>query len=132
MNDKTGEYLYYTLSLKAEPAGVLDCIALQAPLRQLTSHTLPLSNPLPISVTFAAAVNNPEVNVPSSLTVDANSRAELPIEWRPLLPKEMTSLLTLQSAEVRANLRLTRAHAFSATLSGVGDSRAPTARQLHV
>ena len=46
VNDKTGEYLYYTLSLKAEPAGVLDCIALQAPLRQLTSHTLPLSAPL--------------------------------------------------------------------------------------
>jgi len=102
INDKTGEYLFYTLTLKTEPAGTLDSIALHAPLRQLTSHNLPLANPLDTPVTFTAAVNNGEVSVPSSLTVEANSKAELPIEWRPLLPKETTSQLTLQSAELGA------------------------------
>ena len=49
---------------------------------------LPLANPLDTPVTFAAAINNPEVSVPASLTVEAHSKAdELPIEWRPLLPK---------------------------------------------
>ena len=57
INDKTGEYLFYKLDLKAEPAGVLDSIALQAPLRQLTSHLLPVSNPLATAVTFTAAVS---------------------------------------------------------------------------
>jgi len=100
VNDKTGEYLFYTLALKTEPAGTLDAISMQAPLRQLTSHMLPLTNPLDAPVTFTAAVNNPEVTVPPSLTVEANSKAELPIEWRPLLPKETTSQLTLTSAEL--------------------------------
>jgi len=100
INDKTGEYLFYKLDLKAEPAGVLDSIALQAPLRQLTSHMLPVSNPLATAVTCTAAVNNPEVTVPASISVEPNSKAELPIEWRPLLTKETTSQLTLQSAEL--------------------------------
>ena len=132
INDKTGEYIYYKLSLKAEAAGVLDSIALQAPLRQLTSHMLPLSNPLPTPVTFTASVNNPEVSVPPSLTVDANSKAELPIEWRPLLPKETTSQLTLQSAEVRPMPPLIAPHQIAiisnATLAPYAPSRTSRAR----
>ena len=132
INDKTGEYIYYKLSLKAEAAGVLDSIALQAPLRQLTSHMLPLSNPLPTPVTFTASVNNPEVSVPPSLTVDANSKAELPIEWRPLLPKETTSQLTLQSAEVRPMPPLIAPHQIAiisnAALAPYAPSRTSRAR----
>ena len=100
INDKTGEYVYYKLALKAEAPGVLDSIALQAPLRQLTSHMLPVVNPLPTPATFTVAVNNAEVTVPTSLTVDAHSKSTLAIEWRPLLPKEATSQLSLQSPEV--------------------------------
>jgi hydrocephalus-inducing protein len=79
---------------------VLDSIAMQAPLRQLTSHMLPLHNPLDAPVTFTASVNNAEVTVAPSITVDAGGKAELPIEWRPLLPKETTSQLSLASAEL--------------------------------
>jgi len=100
INDKTGEYLFYTVSLKAEAAGVLQAIAMQAPLRQLTSHMLPLHNPLDVPVTYTASVANAEVSVAAELTVEPNGKAELPIEWRPLLPKETTSQLQLTSAEL--------------------------------
>ena len=38
------------------------------------------------------------------LSPSAESKADLPIEWRPLLPKETTSQLTLQSAELGSYL----------------------------
>jgi len=104
INDKTGEYLFYTLSLKAETAGVLQTISMQAPLRQLTSHMLPLHNLLDVPTTFSASVNNGEVSVPGSITVEAGAKAELPIEWRPLLLKETTSQLSLNSPELGAFL----------------------------
>jgi len=100
INDRTGEYLFYTLSLKAEAAGVLQTIPMQAPLRQLTTHMQPVTNPLDVPVTFTASVNNAEVNVPASVTVEPNTKGEVPIEWRPLLPKETTSQLTLASSEL--------------------------------
>jgi len=100
INDKTGEYLFYTLSLTAQAAGVLQRIPMQAPLRQLSTHMLPLHNPLADPVAFTASVANPEVAVPPSFTVQPNGKAEFPIQWRPLLPKETVSQLTLTSAEL--------------------------------
>ena len=57
--------------------------AMQAPLRQLTSHMLPLVNPLDTPVTFTAAVNNAEVSVKPTVEVAPNAKVELPIEWWP-------------------------------------------------
>ena len=51
-------------------------------------------------MTFSASVNNAEVSVAASVTVEPGAKAELPIEWRPLLPKETTSQLSLTSAEL--------------------------------
>ena len=102
INERTDEYLYYKLELKAEAPGTLQTIELQAPLRQLCQHALPLVNPLDTEVSFTAAANNAEVVVPATLVVPANGKAELPIEWRPLLPKDSTSTLTITSAELGA------------------------------
>ena len=101
-NEKTGEFIFYKLQLKADAAGVLETIDIQAPLRQLSHRPLPLSNPLDVPVTFSATVNNAEVVVPSSLTIEPGGKSELPIEWRPLLPRETTSQLKLDSAELGA------------------------------
>ena len=62
-------------------------IEMQAPLRQLSRHLLPLRNPLEAEVAFSASVDRADVSVPASLVVPAGGRAELPIEWRPLLPQ---------------------------------------------
>lgn len=100
INEKSGEYLFFKITLKAQAAGVLRLISMQAPLRQLSRHTLPLTNPLEVPVTFAASINNAEVAVPSAFTVEAKKKAELTIEWRPLLPRELVSQLSLTSAEL--------------------------------
>ncbi len=75
----------------------LQTIAMQAPLRQLSRHALPLSNPLDEPITFVSSVNNAEVSVPREFTLQPNSKADFEIEWRPLLPRESTSQLTLSS-----------------------------------
>ena len=101
INERTDEYLFYKLELKAEAPGTLQTIELQAPLRQLSRQMLPLTNPLEAEVSFTASVDNAEVSVPATLVVPANNEAE-PIEWRPLLPKDSTSTLTIPSAGLGA------------------------------
>jgi len=100
LNEKTSEYLFYQLSLKAQPADVLQTIDMQAPLRQLTTHDLQLANPLGVPASFTATVDNAEVSIPASITVPAQGQDVLRIEWRPLLPRETTSRLTLTSPEL--------------------------------
>ena len=100
VNEKTGEFLFYKVAVTATAAGALDTIEMQAPLRQLSRHQLPLTNPLDTDVAFTAACDHSEVSVPAQLVLPASGRAELPIEWRPLLPRDAKSRLTLQSAEL--------------------------------
>ena len=104
INEKSGEFLFFKLSVTGTAAGSLELIEMQAPLRQLSRHMLPLTNPLEADVSFTAAVDRADVSVPATLVVPAHGRAELPIEWRPLLPKDGTAKLTLQSAELGAFL----------------------------
>ena len=104
INEKSGEFLFFKLSVTGTAAGSLELINMQAPLRQLSRHMLPLTNPLEADVSFTAAVDRADVSVPATLVVPAHGRAELPIEWRPLLPKDGTAKLTLQSAELGAFL----------------------------
>ena len=87
LNEKSGEFLFYKLALTGSAAGALERIEMQAPLRQLSRHLLPLRNPLEAEVAFSASVDRADVSVPASLVVPAGGRAELPIEWRPLLPQ---------------------------------------------
>ena len=89
INDKNGEYLFYKLSLTTTSSGVLDTISMQAPLRQLTSHALPLTNPLDVPVSFTATVNSTEVTVAPSVEVPAKGKVEF-LDERPL-PQETTS-----------------------------------------
>lgn len=100
INEKTGEFLFYELALKAEAAGVLDTVEMHAPLRQLTTHELLLTNPLATEATFSVACDNAEVVVPATLTLPPNASDALRLEWRPLLPREKTSRLTLTSPEL--------------------------------
>ena len=65
---------------------------------------LPLSNPLGADVSFTAAVDRADVTVPATLVVPAGGRAELPIEWRPLLPKDGAATLTLRQGSGEGTL----------------------------
>lgn len=100
INEKTNEYLYYKLTLKAEAPVTLETVEIQAPLRQLTSREVAITNPLDVAVTFTAGVNNAEVTTPSSFTLPPRGRGEVTLEWRPLLLKDKVSQLTLTSVEL--------------------------------
>jgi hydrocephalus-inducing protein len=100
INEKTGEYLFYTLELKAEAAGVLKTLEMNAPLRQLCTQPLPLSNPLDVEAKFTTQCDNAEVTLPPQLVVAPHGSADLRLEWRPLMMREVTSRLTLTSAEL--------------------------------
>ena len=52
LNEKSGEFLFYKLALTGSAAGALERIEMQAPLRQLSRHLLPLRNPLEAEVSF--------------------------------------------------------------------------------
>eukprot|EP00965_Chrysotila_dentata_P045391 1508029-Pleurochrysis_carterae.AAC.3 len=104
VNEKTGEYLWYQLNLKAEAPAVLKTIELQAPLRQLTTYDLHLANPLETPVTFKPSVDNKEVILPEQITVEPHGQGTFRIEWRPLLPSDKKSRLSVSSPELGAFL----------------------------
>jgi len=97
INEKTGEYLFHKLHVKAEAAGVLETIEMRAPLRQLTMHDLPLANPLDEDTEFNLSVDNSEVACPTSVLVRAKAKGTAHIEWRPLLNREQRCRLKVES-----------------------------------
>ena len=64
---------------------MLETIEMRVPLRQLTTHDLPLVNPLDVEATFTLSVDNAEVACPKSVTVPARGKGVAKVEWRPLL-----------------------------------------------
>lgn len=72
-NEVTSEFLYYTVSFKVIPSGVIKTIEMVTPIRQSVSASIKLENPLPYSVTFSTECRVPDVSLPSQFVVPANS-----------------------------------------------------------
>lgn len=91
-NEVTSEFLYYTVSFKVIPSGVIKTIEMVTPIRQSVSASIKLENPLPYSVTFSTECRVPDVSLPSQFVVPANSevrprRARVPgIQMQALAP----------------------------------------------
>jgi hydrocephalus-inducing protein len=108
-NPKSGEYCAFELSFKAIAAGVLDTIALQAPVRQTVTQTVTLENPLPQSVQFSMTTAYtdgtegacPEIHGPAHFRVPGRSTAfEYTFEFLPLLVRDTAVRLTFSSSEL--------------------------------
>ena len=76
-NEQSGEYQFYEVQLRSTKPGVISTIDLSTPVRQSVPHIIRLDNPLSYPVTFNAACNIPEVLMPSSLSVPAQSQVRL-------------------------------------------------------
>jgi P pilus assembly chaperone PapD len=100
LNEKTGEYIFHKLNIKAEAAGVLDTIEMRAPLRQLTTHDLVLSNPLDQDAVFNVSVDSSEVSCPASVTLPAHGNGLVKVEWRPLLTRDQKCRLKVESPQL--------------------------------
>ncbi|XP_049339422.1 hydrocephalus-inducing protein homolog isoform X2 [Astyanax mexicanus] len=99
-NEVTGEYLFYNLSFKATPPGVMSTVEMVASVRQTTSACVEVENPLPTNVVFSVECRSPDISVQSQLSVSALSKDTLKLQYQPLCIGESTTRLTLQNSEL--------------------------------
>lgn len=68
-NEQSGEYLFYYVTFKAVPPGVMATIDLSTPIRKSTSHVVTLHNPLSTPVTFNSQCSVADIQLPPNFTV---------------------------------------------------------------
>ena len=73
-NEQTGEYQFYHVHFKSTQPGVMGTIELTTPVRKSASHTITIDNPFPTSVTMNTTVNVPDITIPNSFLIGAESQ----------------------------------------------------------
>ncbi|XP_064239335.1 hydrocephalus-inducing protein homolog [Aotus nancymaae] len=99
-NEVTNEFLYYTVSFRVIPSGIIKTIEMVTPVRQITSTSIKLENPLPYSVTFSMECRIPDIALPSQFVVPPNSEGTFSFEFQPLKAGETFGRLTLHSTDL--------------------------------
>ncbi|XP_032469168.1 hydrocephalus-inducing protein homolog [Phocoena sinus] len=99
-NDVTNEFLYYMVSFKVLPSGIIKTIEMVSPVRQSTSASIKVENPLPYSVTFSTECRVPDISLPSQFVVPANSEGTFSFEFQPLKAGETFGKLTLHNSDL--------------------------------
>ncbi|XP_054934790.1 hydrocephalus-inducing protein homolog [Physeter macrocephalus] len=99
-NEVTNEFLYYTVSFRAIPSGIIKTIEMVSPVRQRTSASIKVENPLPYSVTFSTECRVPDISLPSQFVVPANSEGTFSFEFQPLKAGETFGKLTLHNSDL--------------------------------
>ena len=74
MIEQTGEYMFYNVSFKSTPSGIMDTIELSTQVRRSVSHDIVITNPLNSQVTFSASTTIPEISLPSNFVVGPDSK----------------------------------------------------------
>ncbi|CAO2609942.1 Hydrocephalus-inducing protein [Lemmus lemmus] len=99
-NEVTNEFLYYTVSFRVIPSGIIKTIHMTSPVRQSASASIKLENPLPYSVTFSTECKLNDINLPSQFAVPANSEGTFSFEFQPLKAGETFGRLTLHNSDL--------------------------------
>ncbi|XP_045149859.1 hydrocephalus-inducing protein homolog [Echinops telfairi] len=99
-NETTNEFLFYTVSFRVIPSGAIKAIEMTSTVRQSTSATIKLENPLPYSVTFSTECRITEISLPSQFAVPANSEGMFSFEFQPLKAGETFGKLSLHNSEL--------------------------------
>ena len=76
-NELSGEYLFYYVTFKATPPGVMAAIELSTPVRQSTSHLVTLHNPLTSPVSFSSQCSVADIQLPPNFTVPPSSEVSV-------------------------------------------------------
>lgn len=74
MVEQTGEYMFYNVTFKSTPSGIMDTIELSTQVRRSISHDIVITNPLNSNVTFSASTTIPEISLPSNFVVGPDSK----------------------------------------------------------
>ncbi|CAB3998552.1 Hypothetical predicted protein [Paramuricea clavata] len=99
-NEQTSEYLFYYVTFKATPPGIISTIDLTTPVRQSASHVISLYNPLTVQVNFSTASTLSDILLPPNFTVPPQSEGSFTFDYLPLKSGEVTGRLTLSSSEL--------------------------------
>ncbi|KAM5208569.1 hydrocephalus-inducing protein homolog isoform 3-T4 [Hipposideros larvatus] len=99
-NEMTNEFLYYMVSFRVIPSGVIKAIEMASPVRQSASATIKVENPLPYLVTFATECRVPDISLPSQFVVPANSEGTFSLEFQPLRAGETFGKLVLYNSDL--------------------------------
>ncbi|XP_073911808.1 hydrocephalus-inducing protein homolog [Castor canadensis] len=99
-NEVTNEFLFYMVSFRVTPSGIIKTIEMTSPIRQSTSASIKVENPLPYSVTFSTECRVSDISLPSQFAVPANSEGTFSFEFQPLKAGETFGRLTLHNSDL--------------------------------
>ncbi|KAI9356512.1 hypothetical protein DFJ73DRAFT_958267 [Zopfochytrium polystomum] len=99
-NEQTQEFIFYAVSFKSTPPGVISTVEMSTTVRQLCTREITIANPLPNPVAFTALCNHSDITVTHSFSVQPKSDGVCLLEYLPLQAKESTARLTLTSVEL--------------------------------
>lgn len=77
-NEGSGEYLFYLVTFKATPPGVLSTITLATAVHRTASATVQVENPLTTATCLTTECKCPEISAPPQHTVPGQSTVNTP------------------------------------------------------
>ncbi|XP_072403680.1 hydrocephalus-inducing protein homolog [Chiloscyllium punctatum] len=99
-NETTQEYLYYVVNIKSTSPGLNGTIELVAPVRQSTTGTVEVENPLSIPTVFITECKITDISLPTQLIVPPQAKGIVSFEYQPLKVGEVTGRLTLNNSDL--------------------------------
>ena len=72
--EQTGEFMFYNVTFKSTPSGIMDTVELCTQVRRSVSHDIVITNPLNSNVTFSASTTIPEISLPANFVVGPDSK----------------------------------------------------------
>ncbi|XP_078257666.1 hydrocephalus-inducing protein homolog [Rhinoraja longicauda] len=99
-NETTLEYLFYILNIKSTPPGIISTIELMTPVRQSTTGTVEVENPLTIPTVFTTECKVSDISLPTQLIVPPQAKGILTFEYQPLRVGESSIRLTLNNNDL--------------------------------
>lgn len=77
-NETTLEYLFYILNIKSTPPGIISTIELITPVRQSTTGTVEVENPLTVPTVFITECRVSDISLPTQLIVPPQAKVKAP------------------------------------------------------
>ena len=99
-NEQTGEYLFYNVTFKSTPPGIIGSIDLTSQVRKSVSSVITIANPLHNPVTISVTCNAADVALPSSFIIGAQSEGKCMFEYLPLKVGQTTGKIVLQTPDL--------------------------------
>ncbi|KAJ3215867.1 hypothetical protein HDU67_010224 [Dinochytrium kinnereticum] len=99
-NEQTQEFMFYNLTFKSTPPGIISTLEMTTPVRQMTTKEVVITNPLPTAVAFSATCNHADLSITHCFIIQPRSDGVCLIEFLPLQAKESSARLTITSTEL--------------------------------